>query len=174
MHLPMEPQSYPKDKPGAGALFTDMSHEEVVMQLEKNLDSIPHVKGVNNHMGSKFMSDEHKLTTVFRQLKKRNLFFIDSRTTPDSKTAAASEKVHLTVASRRIFLDHERDYAKIYRILKDAAEAPAGGGPLIMIGHPYPETIRALREAARVFREKGVVVVPASQLIKKNAEKGAS
>jgi len=165
LHLPMEPKSYPKDRPGAGALFKDMSQEEVLLQLEKNLASVPHAVGVNNHMGSGFMSDEEKLTAVFRHLKKNNLFFIDSRTSPDSQTRAASQKTDLTVASRRIFLDNERDYEKIYRVLMDVADQQQGGAPLILIGHPYPETIRALRDACKVFRERGVSIVPVSRLI---------
>lgn len=167
LHLPMEPRSYPEDKPGAGALFTDMSDDEIVIQLGKNLSSVPYAIGVNNHMGSKFMSDEEKLTIVFKQLQKRNLFFIDSRTANDSKAMAASQKVHLTIASRSIFLDNERDYSKIYQILMDVALTPAGHAPVIVIGHPYPETIRALRDANKVFREKGIMIVPVSQLIKK-------
>lgn len=174
LHLPMEPLSYPKEKPGNGALFTDMSDEEIAFQLEKNLDSVPYVTGVNNHMGSKFMADEAKLTPVFRQLKKRNLFFIDSRTTHSSKTADVAEKVHLTVASRKIFLDNDRDSQKIYQILIDAAQAPAGDAPLIVIGHPYPETIQAIRDACKVFQEKGIVVVPVSKLIKKQPSDSAS
>lgn len=174
LHLPMEPVSYPKDKPGSGALFTDMINEEIIFQLEKNLDSVPYVSGVNNHMGSKFMSEEEKLTPVFEQLKKRNLFFIDSRTSQSSKTAEVAKKVHLDFASRRIFLDNDRDYNKIYRILIDAADLPQGGAPLIMIGHPYPETIRALRDANKIFQQKGLVIVPVSQLVKKKTPAGAS
>lgn len=174
LHLPMEPLSYPKEKPGSGALFTDMNHEEIVFQLEKNMDSVPFVSGVNNHMGSKFMADEDKLILVFKQLKKRDLFFIDSRTTHNSKTTAAAQKVHLTVASRKIFLDNERDYSKIYQILMEAAEASGGESPLIVIGHPHPETIRAIRDAHKVYREKGVSIVPVSTLIKKKNPEGAS
>lgn len=174
LHLPMEPRSYPEDKPGAGALFTDMSDEEVVIQVEKNLSSVPYAIGVSNHMGSKFMSDEEKLTIVFRQLKKRNLFFIDSRTTNDSKAMAASQKVHLNIASRRMFLDNERDYSKIYRILLDLALTPADRSPVIVIGHPYPETIRALRDASKVFREKGIMIIPVSEVMKKSTTQGAS
>ncbi len=174
LHLPMEPRSYPKEKPGAGALFTEMSDEEIVFQLDKNLASVPYATGVNNHMGSKFMSDENKLTTVFKQLKKRDLFFIDSRTTNDSKASAVSRKIHLNIASRKVFLDNERDYSKIYRILLDVALAPAGSAPVILIGHPYPETIRALRDARNIFREKGVSIIPASQLMKKNSTQDAS
>jgi len=35
LHLPMEPNSYPKEKPGNGTLFTDMNSEELIFQLEK-------------------------------------------------------------------------------------------------------------------------------------------
>lgn len=165
LHLPMEPLSYPKEKPGDGALFTDMSHEELIEQLNKNLDCVPYISGVNNHMGSRFMADEDKLTVIFRQLKKRNLFFIDSRTTGKSKADVASGKVRLKIASRRIFLDNERDYAKIYQILMNAAEGDASRTPMIIIGHPYPETIRVLRDASGVLRQKGVEIVPVSKLL---------
>ncbi len=174
LHLPMEPLSYPKEKPGSGALFTEMNEEEIAFQLEKNLASVPYAAGVNNHMGSKFMADEDKLESVFKKLKSREMFFIDSRTTPSSKTAGAAKKAHLTVASRKIFLDHERDYDKIYRVLMDVAELPAGNPPVIVIGHPYPETIQAIRDARNVFRKKGVSIVPVSQLIKAKTSEGSS
>ncbi|HQK90863.1 MAG TPA: divergent polysaccharide deacetylase family protein [Smithellaceae bacterium] len=167
LHLPMEPLSYPKEKPGRGALFTDMNDEEILFQLQRNMDSVPYASGVNNHMGSKFMADEEKLTLVFRELKKKNLFFIDSRTTRDSKTEAAAHKARLTVMSRKIFLDNERDTSKIYQILMEAARSSDGNSPLIVIGHPYPETIQAVREAGKVCREQGITIVPVSALLGK-------
>ena len=167
LHLPMEPLSYPKEKPGRGALFTDMNDEEILFQLRRNMDSVPYASGVNNHMGSKFMADEEKLTLVFRELKKKNLFFIDSRTTRDSKTEAAAHKARLTVMSRKIFLDNERDTSKIYQILMEAARSSDGNSPLIVIGHPYPETIQAVREAGKVCREQGITIVPVSALLGK-------
>jgi len=173
LHLPMEPVSYPDEKPGSGALFTDMSDEEIVRQLEKNLASVPHAVGVNNHMGSKFMADEEKLTPVFRTLKSANLFFVDSRTTPSSKSAAVARKTNLPLVSRKVFLDHDRNYDKIYAVLMDVARAPAGTAPLIAIGHPYPETIRAIRDARRVLREKGVSIIPVSRMIKKQTAEDA-
>ncbi len=174
LHLPMEPLSYPKEKPGDGALFTEMSDAEIVSQLEKNMACVPYASGVNNHMGSKFMADEEKLMPVFRQLKKKGLFFIDSRTTRSSKTLQVAEKINLTVASRRVFLDNDRDYHKIYKILMDVTETPAGGAPLIVIGHPYPETIRAIRDANKIFREKGISIIPVSKLLKMKPPEGVS
>lgn len=174
LHLPMEPLSYPDDQPGSGALFTAMNESEIIFQLEKNLASVPYAAGVNNHMGSKFMTDEVKLTPVFKHLKKKDLFFVDSRTTPSSKTSLVAGKVHLAVASRRVFLDNERNYNKIYQILLDVAESPAGKSPMIVIGHPYPETIRAIKDVHQVFREKGVLIVPVSKLVRNKTSEGAS
>ena len=166
LHLPMEPLSYPKEKPGEGALFTDMSQEELIIELDKNFDCVPYVSGVNNHMGSRFMADEEKLTVIFNRLKKRNLFFIDSRTTGKSRADAASAKAGLQIASRRVFLANDRDYAKIYQILMSAAEEETGRSPMIIIGHPYPETIRAIRDASSVLRQRGVDIVPVSKLLR--------
>lgn len=176
LHLPMEPASYPREKPGSGALFTDMNDKELLFQLDKDLASVPHLSGVNNHMGSKFMGDEEKLKLIFDRLKKNNLFFIDSRTTPDSKALTASEKTGLPLASRKIFLDNSHEYKEIYKILtKIARETEAGDvSPVIIIGHPYPETIRAIRDAVQILRAKGVAIVPVSKLIKVKTLQGAS
>jgi len=174
LHLPMEPNSYPKEKPGSGALFTDMNSEELIFQLEKDLASVPYVSGVNNHMGSKLMADEDKLVLIFNNLKKKKMFFIDSRTTVKTKASAASEKVNIQMASRKVFLDNNRDYNEIYKILMDATQNSSDVSPVIIIGHPHPETIRAIKDACQVLREKGILIVPVSKLIKGKSFSGSS
>jgi polysaccharide deacetylase 2 family uncharacterized protein YibQ len=174
LHLPMEPNSYPKEKPGNGALFTDMNNEELIFQLEKDLASVPYISGVNNHMGSKFMADEDKLILIFNKLKKKKMFFIDSRTTANTKASAAAEKVNIQMASRKVFLDNDRDYNEIYKKLLEVTQNSSDVSPVIIIGHPYPETIRAIKDASRVLREKGILIVPVSKLIKGKSFSGSS
>jgi polysaccharide deacetylase 2 family uncharacterized protein YibQ len=174
LHLPMEPVSYPREKPGSGALFTDMNNEELVFQLEKDIEAVPYIAGINNHMGSKFMENKEKLTLIFSKLKKKNLFFIDSRTAANSEAFAAAQKVGLQVAARKIFLDNNRDYNEIYNNLINITNNNGDVSPLIVIGHPYPETIRAIKDATRVLREKGILIVPVSQVIKAKAAPGSS
>ena len=174
LHLPMEPVSYPREKPGAGALFTDMNNNELLYQLEKNIDAVPYISGVNNHMGSRFMEDRERLTVIFGQLKKKNLFFIDSRTSADSEAFAAAQKVGLQVAERKIFIDNIRDYNEIYNNLIAVINHNGDASPVIVIGHPYPETIKALRDAVKVLREKGILIVPVSRIIKAKALPGVS
>ena len=50
LHQPMQPLG--KADPGSGAIYVDMSDKDVRKTLNDNLDSIPHVVGFNNHMGS--------------------------------------------------------------------------------------------------------------------------
>lgn len=166
LHLPMEPVSYPQEKPGQGALFTDMNNEELLLQLQNNISAIPYIAGVNNHMGSKFMIHEPKLSLVFKELKRQKLFFIDSRTSNDTRALSVADKTGLNVAERKIFIDHHRNYSDIYNNLMNVANSD-NDFPKIMIGHPYPETVRALKDAAKKMQEQGVSIVPASQIIKK-------
>jgi polysaccharide deacetylase 2 family uncharacterized protein YibQ len=41
LHLPLEPLEYPSVNPGPGTLFTSMSPDELIIQLNKNLDAEP-------------------------------------------------------------------------------------------------------------------------------------
>jgi polysaccharide deacetylase 2 family uncharacterized protein YibQ len=166
LHLPMEPVSYPQEKPGEGALFTDMNNDELLFQLKKNISAVPYVIGVNNHMGSKFMIDEQKLSLIFRELKRGNLFFVDSRTSPDTKALLIAKRTGIDITERKIFIDNNNNYNETYNNLINIAKSD-DDSPKIIIGHPYPETIRALKDAVKIMREKGVSIVPASQIIKK-------
>ena len=51
----------------------------VVELLEKNIESVPGLSGVSNHQGSKATEDKRVMEIILKDLKKRNLFFFDSR-----------------------------------------------------------------------------------------------
>jgi len=172
LHLPMEPHSYPTHRPGQGALFTDMSDGAIRKQIVRNLASVPHVSGVNNHMGSRFMEDEARVAVVMEELAKSGLFFVDSRTTPKSRGREAAAKAGIRYASRAVFIDHTRGYN---HALENLTHLPRTGPdskgtkPLLLIGHPYPETVRALRDALSVWSDAGVQVIPVSAYLANTA-----
>jgi polysaccharide deacetylase 2 family uncharacterized protein YibQ len=45
---------------------------------------------------------------------------------------------------------------------------------MIIIGHPYPETIRVIKDASPILRQKGILIVPVSKLIKGKSVSGSS
>ncbi len=167
LHLPMEPQSYPKEKPGAGALFTAMTEMEIRQVLSEDLNAVPHISGVNNHMGSRFTEDEEKLAIVMKELKSKGLFFIDSRTTPQSKAGRVSRSIGTLFASRQIFIDNGQDYEKTCQTLLEVLNTKKGGhSQLILIGHPYPNTVEALAKVVPELKSRGIEIVPVSRMVR--------
>jgi polysaccharide deacetylase 2 family uncharacterized protein YibQ len=106
LHLPMEPKDFPQTNPGPKALLTSMSDEEIRTILEKDLETFPQVAGVNNHMGSRFTEDRHKMALVLRMIKERKLYFFDSRTTPQSAILPLASRIGIKAIQRDIFLDN--------------------------------------------------------------------
>jgi polysaccharide deacetylase 2 family uncharacterized protein YibQ len=163
LHLPMEPHNG-KQKPGPGALFRDMTENDLLKQLDDDLAVVPYVAGVNNHMGSAFMEDEEKLLVVLKELQKRGLFFIDSRTTAASRAEGLAKKTGIRFAARRLFLDNDQDQEQIFNNLLEHVEKHKNSS-LVIIGHPYPSTVEALREAVPLLQSRGIRIVPPSELV---------
>ncbi|MBW1740424.1 MAG: divergent polysaccharide deacetylase family protein [Deltaproteobacteria bacterium] len=147
VHLPMEPLAYPEVDPGAGALLSSMTPDELLHQVRKDLDAVPFAVGVNNHMGSRLTQDSAKMRQIFTILKKRNLFFVDSLTSPRSCCRQAAHLLMLKFAQRHVFLDHIQDANAIRFQINRLISIAKKQGQAIGIGHPYPTTWEVLNEA---------------------------
>ncbi|MBW2674599.1 MAG: divergent polysaccharide deacetylase family protein [Deltaproteobacteria bacterium] len=165
LHLPMEPYGYPERRPGSGALLLQMDDSEIRDQLEEDILNVPHISGVNNHMGSRFMEDEGKVTLVLQGLKRRGLFFLDSLTTKDSKGMAVAKRIGLPHAGRDIFLDNDCDFEEAVNILHRIVEKKDIWETIIVIGHPHESSVRAIGAVVPVFRDNDIRIVPLSDLI---------
>ncbi|MBF0204450.1 MAG: divergent polysaccharide deacetylase family protein [Desulfamplus sp.] len=164
LHLPMEPLQYPSVDPGYGAILSNMAHGELVNMLNKNLDSIPHVKGINNHMGSKLTTLSPQMNQIFTVLKKKNLFFIDSLTSKNSTCSHSAKLVNIAFAQRDIFLDNIKESRYIKKQFRELKRIALQNGTAIAIGHPYRETYIVLKEEILNLK-KNVVIVPVSELV---------
>jgi polysaccharide deacetylase 2 family uncharacterized protein YibQ len=165
LHLPMEPYGYPKIQPGEGALLEEMDEEELLRQLSKDIEAIPYIKGVSNHMGSRLMEDPKKIEIILSELKRRELFFLDSRTTPQTKGLQTAKSLGLRVAERNIFLDNSQNEEDVKQQLEKLIHLALSKGKAIGIGHPHPSTIKSLKEMIPKMQEKGIEIVPLSDLI---------
>lgn len=165
VHMPMEPREMMEHNPGGSALMVAMSPEEIRAKVEDNLRTVPGAIGINNHMGSKFTEDEPRMREVLKVVRKKDMLFVDSRTTSKSVAGRVARELGVPSADRNVFLDNTRDVEYIKGQLREAARAARRGGSAIAIGHPYPETIRALREAVPALEADGVEVVGISVIV---------
>ena len=164
LHLPMEPHGYPKANPGEGALFHAMDEEKLLRQLSRDIEAVPHVKGVSNHMGSRLMEDPKKMKMILSDLKRRGLFFLDSRTTPQTVGFKIARSLGLRAAEKTLFIDHSQDEKDIKGKIEELIRFSLSSGKAIGIGHPHPSTIKSLKEMLPKIREKGIEIVPLSAL----------
>ncbi len=164
LHMPMEPNEYPRVNPGPGAIYTFMSPQRMVGLLNRHLEAYPMVRGVNNHMGSKMTAFPACMYTIISVLKKRHLFFVDSVTTPKSICRSTARSLQIPFAERDVFLDHMLDVRSIRRQMDRLVQLAWRHGEAIGIGHPHSETLRVLREALPGLKRE-LHVVPASQLV---------
>ncbi len=165
LHLPMEPHGYPGRDPGPGVLLCAMSRDQLLAVLRGDLATVPHAKGVNSHMGSRFSLRPDLLEPVLAELKARGLFYLDSFTGPDSQGLAVAQRLGLRSGSRDVFLDHQVKREAIDQQMERLLSLARERGRAVAIGHPHPETIKALREWTPRLRRQ-VKLVKVSELMR--------
>lgn len=135
LHQPMQSTNL-KLNPGPGAITPDMTSAEIAALVKENLDEIgPEVKGLNNHEGSLITEDLSRIGTILDVAKERKIYFLDSRTTVQTKAPQAASSRSMSIKERDVFIDdivsREEMLAQIYRGLDIANK----NGKVIMIGH---------------------------------------
>jgi polysaccharide deacetylase 2 family uncharacterized protein YibQ len=165
LHLPMEPRDMASNDPGKGALLTAMGEGEVRLRMEEDLKGVPHASGVNNHMGSRFTEDPVLMRTVLDVVRDHKMFFLDSRTTSGSVAGTLAREMGVKGVERTVFLDNTRDEEYIKARLKELVSIARERGKAVAIGHPYPETIDALKSMVGAMQQDGIEVVRVSDLV---------
>lgn len=164
LHLPMQAR---EDRAlGPGALTRAMDRFEFARTLRASLASVPHVAGVNNHMGSLLTGDPSAMRWLMEDLACHDrLYFIDSRTDVRTLAARFAREAGLWHAERDVFLDHVQDEAAITAQFRRLLALARRNGSAIGIGHPYPETLAVLARELPLLEAEGIELVPASRLV---------
>jgi len=170
LHQPM--QSMNGRPMGPGGIDLNMSRAELGQTLEANLASVPHARGINNHMGSLLTRHPGQMTWFMDAVRERGgLYFVDSTTTPMSVARRIAMEQALPSMRRDIFLDNVRSETGILNQFAYLVARARRTGYAIGIGHPYPETLAALKKVLPLIGEFGVRLVPVSDVITYTTER---
>ncbi|WP_325097315.1 divergent polysaccharide deacetylase family protein [Marinomonas spartinae] len=167
LHAPMENER--ELKLGPGGLYARMSETELKTALTKDIDSLPGIQGVNNHMGSLLTADQQSMDWVMQTLKQHHLFFIDSLTSSHSVAGVTAKRYGLKTTTRDVFLDNIRTEKAIDRQFSRLIKLAKHRGQAMAIGHPYPETLSYLKKRLTQLNKDDVVLVPLSQILSYHA-----
>jgi polysaccharide deacetylase 2 family uncharacterized protein YibQ len=168
LHVPMEAIDK-NQNPGLRFIKTGMTETEIQDLLNKFLDQVPQAMGINNHMGSGVTSNENAMSSIMAVLKRRGMFFLDSRTTPATKSAQEAYKYQVPYASRDIFLDvPDVSALTLNQKLKDVVKYKGRLEPVIIITHCHNKTkLDAVRTFISQLKGIGIQLIPLSVAVEK-------
>ena len=168
IHLPLEAFNNHLSSGGAeGLITTTMSPQDVRSILDRDFSLLPQARGLNNHMGSKATASEDLMEIIISFLKEKNLYFLDSRTSPRSVAYELALKKKVPAAARQVFLDADEDRSRVKDRMLELFNQARKNGQAIGIGHPFPETLEVLKAYLPRAAEFGVQLVPVSAVVKK-------
>lgn len=148
-----------------GGLTMGMDREAVLETLNTSIDSLPNVRGINNHQGSLLTQKTEPMQWVMEALKARDLYFVDSRTTHKSVAYQTANRYRVPALRRDIFLDHERNQAFLEQQFAQLMVIAKRRGYAVAIGHPYPDTIQFLSENLSRLEANGIKLLPVSKIL---------
>ena len=165
LHLPMQAQRR-DDRDEPGSLLLDMSRSQFADTLAGNIDSVPHIVGINGHRGSLLTRHPGHMQWLMDEIREReSLFFVDSYTTHESVALHIAAEKGVPSIKRDVFLDPDaspdtvrREFARLKKLAEDQGFA-------VGIGHPYPSTLSFLEEALPALHADGFDLVSVSTLV---------
>ncbi len=171
MHTPMEPKVEADLAPDT--LKISMSNEQIKDEFLKMLSKFEGVnlKGINNHMGSRFTESAEKLDVVMRVLKDKGLFFLDSKTSQYTRGEEVANLERVEYVQRDVFLDNEDNYDYVSAQLQKLEKKAKEKGYAVGIGHPKKATIAALKDWVKTLDNKPIKLVFLSELLEIKKQK---
>jgi polysaccharide deacetylase 2 family uncharacterized protein YibQ len=169
LHIPMEPVRGKKSWLGPGAITTDMSDQAIKDLLRKEINSIPYVVGVNNHMGSKATADPRVVRDILEVLKEKRLFIVDSGTSTNSKILSLAKQMGVPCVKRTVFLDNQNSRTYIQQQFKSLVKIAHHQGWGVGIGHVGLQglnTSEVLQTMLPHLKQEGISVVKVSEIVK--------
>lgn len=163
LHMPME--SARRADLSKDALKINMSQEQIEHMLSHAFADVPQAIGMNNHMGSYFTEQQRVMDWTLGYLAKRNLFFLDSKTTAKSTGQHYAKEHNLPFLVRHVFLDNDRSTQALDKQFNLALSLAQKQNHAILIGHPYPETYLYLKGQLPTLSSRGIELVPLSHFL---------
>jgi polysaccharide deacetylase 2 family uncharacterized protein YibQ len=155
-----------------GGLTLDMTRQQVVQTILEGLNRVPHVSGLNNHMGSLLTRHPGHMSWLMEVLQERqDLFFVDSRTTRQTVAQRLADEKGIPAVSRDVFLDYQPGEALIQTQFQRLLQLARKNGSALAIGHPHPATLKVLTRELSALEDHGVKLVPVSRLVQHRQER---
>lgn len=163
LHIPMEALNEEKNS-NPKTLTLKSTPKQISALIQTSRAIVPRAKGANNHQGSLATASAETMRRFLSILRDNDMYFIDSRTSPNSVAYKIAQEMGVPSAYKDMFIDHvptlehsREQFLRLYELLNRKNSA-------LMIGHPHDTTLQAIREAIPTLKKMNVEFVHAADI----------
>ncbi|MBQ9630655.1 MAG: divergent polysaccharide deacetylase family protein [Treponema sp.] len=164
LHQPMQAINL-NVNPGPGAITPDMQSSAIINLVSENIAEIGPIAGINNHEGSLITEDQIKIGAVMTAANNHGAFFMDSRTSSQTRVPQASMELGIPYYERNVFLDNTKNRSDILNEILRGLNIANRQGAVIMIGHIWSADVLPpiLQELYPILKAKGYTFTTVSK-----------
>lgn len=155
LEIPMEPASYPRVNPGPLTLLADDSPQANARRLADALAKAPGVDGVATYLGDRFTQSADAVTSLVADLKKRDLFVLETAPSALSQLGRAAASAGVTAKTSLVSIDKSGRAFDLSEGLATLEAQARADGAAIGVGVAIPSTVEALALWARDLESRG-------------------
>lgn len=167
LEVPLEPFDYPDNDPGPDTLLTGQAPRENMEKLYRVMGKFGGYAGLINNMGARFTASAADFGPMIEELGARGLGFLDDGTSNRSLASQLAKASGVPFARATMTLDANPARAPILAKLTELEQKAREDGSAIGLVAALPVSVETIAEWARDAEERGVLIVPASALMRK-------
>lgn len=166
LQLPMEPLGYPTIDPGPQTLTSKADAGENLRNLRWAMGRMTNYPLVMNYLGAGLANNSAVLQPILDEVRKRGLGYIDDGSIQASMAVNLAREMRLPNAQGSLVVDSVRQEQKIKSRLQTLEAVARQRGFAIGSATAFPETISAVAAWTKEAERRGILIVPASNLLK--------
>ncbi|XJZ25751.1 divergent polysaccharide deacetylase family protein [Bacillota bacterium Lsc_1132] len=170
VHLPMQPKKGKRSWLGPKPITVDLSPGEVKARVYEAIKTVPFAKGLNNHMGSLAVEKEEIVRAIVEVAKEKNLYIVDSGTSPNSKFPQVTKELGVLLLKRDVFLDDISSVPHVREQMEKLAKVTERNGQGVAIGHVGVKgevCAAGVLQSLEEFKKRHIAIVPVSELLER-------
>ena len=152
VHLPLESYSKQMNKMYK-TLLASSSKKRIEQRVKEIRKLFPDARYINNHTGSKFTANYIASKRLYKSLMRHDFVFVDSRTSKNTEIPKIAKIFKKRYLKSDLFIDNKLSVVSIRKKITQGLNIAKKRGYIVMIGHPHPQTFKALRLSKRVLQK---------------------
>lgn len=152
LSLPMETKDYGQSDTGPMTILKNAIEQENLSRLTRVLETSVGYCGLITQKGHSFVTAEHSLSPVIKEIQKRGLGLVES--SPDMTEDG--------VIKNNIWLDEDLRPTAIEGAFRSIEQKAHRDGNVVVLTHPYPALLKQIKEWSDGLKDKNLQLAPLS------------